>query len=614
MSCTTTIVSAKSYVASASKNKYFLTVIMNNIASNNLLKSVVVTLFIAISVFAAVTSLGSKYGGIRAGKADENYIKSTDCLACHQKHFESWDKTHHSKMTQIPSAKSVLGDFTQTFEYQGIVSKPEQSGEDFYLNFTYPNGKIERNKIKYTIGSRRIQQYTTEKDGQIIRLPVAWHIVQNRWISLSGSFFYPDERPFDASRTQWDTNCVFCHNVKAQPNLNFQTKQAKTEVAELGVACGSCHAQGAEHADKYGSPLARAFPNGDEKIVNPNKLDADKSTMICGHCHGQRVPAEENQIREIMTKGDPFDAGEDLSAIYKPIHADTKLGNLSFETRFWADGSPRLTAYEYQGLLASPCFIKTKASGHNQISGNKISCASCHTMHEGDVKGMITEEKKTNRACTQCHTQFETPTAVVEHTKHSADSKGSSCYACHMPEVVYGVMDFHKSHQISNPQPELTAKKAVPNACNQCHVDKSVNWAIEKTKQNWFGCKDMQTVADAQFNQPEGVRSLFAGDSLTRAAAAYSIEKHGDINFFAPFLVEAFAGENYPIVRYFTANSLLAAPWNLEKPDYLADSAKRTAQINAWFDKIEPAKRREIKQIADELRSKRKDIDTEIGE
>jgi predicted CXXCH cytochrome family protein len=582
--------------------------------SNNLIKSIVITLFIAVSVFAAVLSLRSNYAGIRAGKADENYINSTNCLACHQNHYNSWNKTHHSKMTQIASSKSVLADFTQTFEYQGIVAKPEQIGEDFYINLKYPNGQTERNKLKYTIGSRRIQQYATEKDGKTIRLPIAWHIEQNRWISLNGSFFYPDERPFDASRTQWDTNCVFCHNVKAQPNLNFQSKQAKPEVAELGIACGSCHAQGAEHADKYGSPIDRAFANDDSKSVNPNEIDADRSTMICGHCHGQRVPTEENRIREIMTKGDPFDAGEDLSTIYKPIHADTKLGNLSFETRFWADGSPRLTAYEYQGLLASPCFIETKSSGHNQLSGEKISCSSCHTMHEGDVKGMITEEKRTNQACTQCHTQFESPNAVAEHTKHDVNSSGSSCYACHMPEVVYGVMDFHKSHQISNPKPELTATKAVPNACNQCHVEKSVNWAIEKTKQNWFGYKDSQTVADEQFNQPEGVRSLFAGDSLSRALAAYSIKKHGDLDYFAPFLLEAFQGENYPIVRYFTANGLVATHWNLEKPDYLADSVKRTTQINAWFDKIELGKQAEVKQIADALRAKRKDSDLEIGE
>jgi predicted CXXCH cytochrome family protein len=582
--------------------------------SKNLLKSVIVTLFVVILVIAAVSVMRTTFAGIRAGKADENYIKSTNCMACHENHFDSWNKTHHSKMTQIASSKSVLADFTQTFEYQGIVAKPEQIGEDFYLNFKYPNGQTERNKIKFTIGSRRIQQYATEKDGKTIRLPIAWHIEQNRWISLNGSFFYADGQNFDQHRTQWDTNCVFCHNVKAQPNLNFQTKQAKTEVAELGIACGSCHAQGAEHADKYGSPINRAFANGDSKIVNPNKIDADRSTMICGHCHGQRVPLEENRIREIMTKGDPFDAGEDLSLIYKPIHADTKLGNLSFETRFWADGSPRLTAYEYQGMTASPCFLKTKSSGHNKLSGEKISCSSCHTMHEGDVKGMINEEKRTNQACTQCHTQFEPKNALAEHTKHDVNSSGSSCYACHMPEVVYGVMDFHKSHQISNPQPELTATKAVPNACNQCHIEKSVNWAIEKTKQNWFGYKDSQIVADEQFNQPEGVRSLFADDSLTRALASYSIKKHGDSDYFAPFLIEAFQGENYPIVRYFAANGLVANDWNLEKPDYLADSAKRKTQINAWFDKIEPAKRAEIKRIADELRAKRKDTDLEIGE
>ena len=583
----------------------------------NLLKSIVVTFFIAISVFATVTVLRPKYVGLREGKADENYLKSTDCMACHVSHFDSWDKTHHSKMTQIASTESVVGDFEKnnTLEYLGVKSKMERKGEDFFINQTYQNGKLESLKIVMTIGSRRIQQYVTEKNGQNFRLPIAWNITEKRWMSLNGSFFYPDDDNYQRHNTQWDTNCVFCHNVKAQPNYNFQTKQAKTEVSELGVACGSCHGEGAEHAEKFGSPLSRVFSGDVEKIVHPNKIDADRSTMICGHCHGQRVPEPESRIREIMTKGDPYNAGDDLSKFYLPIHQQTKIGNISFESRFWADGSPRLTAYEYQGLTNSPCFLNSKASGHaNGISGEKISCLSCHTMHDGDVKGMITEEKRTNQACTQCHTQYEKTENLTEHTKHSVDSKGSSCYSCHMPEVVYGVMDFHKTHQISNPQPSLTATKGVPNACNQCHVDKSVNWAIDATKQKWFGYKNTQTIADEQFNQPESVRGLFAGDALTRALMADAMKKHGEINWITPYLAESFATENYPIVRYFSANGLMVNNWNLAKPDYLGDVSKRNEQIRNWFGKINNKSLDEAKTDAEELRKMRNNVDIEVGE
>ncbi len=584
-------------------------------SKKTVIKIVVLIVFIAISIFAAYAMLRPKFTGIRAGKADENYIKSVDCKSCHTGHFESWDKTHHSKMTQVASSKAVVGDFTQTFEYLGVKAKMERNGEDFFINLIYPNGQTERNKIKYTIGSRRIQQYATEKDGKTIRLPIAWHIEQNRWMSLNGSFFYPDGNNFEQHRSQWDTNCVFCHNVKAQPNItNFQTLQAKTEVAEVGIACGSCHGQGAEHADQYNSIFAKFSNPKETKIVQPENIDSDKSLMICGHCHGQRTPADESKIREIMSKGDPYNAGDDLSKYYKPVHADTKIGNFSFASRFWADGSPRLTAYEYQGITASPCFINSKSDGKSEISGRKISCLSCHSMHDGDVKGMITEQMRTNQACNQCHTEFKDEQILVSHTKHDAKSAGSSCYSCHMPEVLYGVMDFHKSHQISVPKPVLTAEKDVPNACNQCHVDKSVNWAIEQTKINWQGYKDTQTVANTQFNQPAAIRNLFAGDSLTRALAAYAINKHGDINYFAPYLIESFSSENYPIVRYFVANALMKTGWNLEKPDYLADTTKRNQQIQIWLEKIEQNKLSEAKQTAENLRKLRKDVDVEVGE
>jgi predicted CXXCH cytochrome family protein len=585
--------------------------------SVSLLKSLVLTLFIVITVFATVSFLRPNYLGLRQGKADENYLKSTDCKSCHEGHFESWDKTHHSKMTQIASTESVVGDFEKSnhFEFLGVKSHMERKGEEFFINQTYPNGRTESSKIVMTIGSRRMQQYVTEKNGQNFRLPIAWNIIEQRWMSLNGSFFYPDGENYQQHKIQWDTNCVFCHNVKAQPNYNFQTKQANTEVSELGVACGSCHGEGAEHAVLYGSPLTRVFGNENSKIVNPQKISADRSTMICGHCHGQRLPEPEARIREIMTKGDPYNAGEDLSMYYSPVHQTTKIGKLSFESRFWADGSPRLTAYEYQGLTNSPCFLNSKSSGHvNGISGEKISCLSCHTMHEGDVKGMISEEKRTNQACTQCHSQYEKPIELAEHTKHSVDSKGSNCYSCHMPEVLYGVMDFHKSHQITNPQPILTVSKNVPNACNQCHVDKSANWAIEKTKQNWFGYRDTQTTANEEFDVPESVRGLFAGDALTRAMMANAMLKNGEISWITPYLAESFATENYPIVRHFAAKGLTMNDWNLAKPDYLADSVNRERQIFGWFERIDPLQRVEVKQIADKMRKLRSNIDIEVGE
>ena len=579
-----------------------------------LAKSFIITIFALFAVAAAVYGLRSSFTGTRQGKADENYIASENCRACHTDHYASWRRTHHGRMTQDISPQTVQGDFEKnnSYEYGGVTAKMERRGNEYFMSFTYPDGRGDVNKIERTVGSRRIEQYVTKRNGQYFRLPVAYDLVQARWMSLNGSFFYPDGGDFNQHTAQWDTNCVFCHNVKAQPNFDFQARAAKTEVAELGIACGACHGPGAVHADLASSPLARtqwlADESIDRKIINPQKLDTDRSMMICGHCHGQRVPNPTDRIRDIMSKGDPFDAGENLAEMYTPIDHGTKIGNVSFANRFWADGSPRLTAYEYQGITNSPCFLKGKP-------GDRINCNSCHAMHGGDVKGMIESDMRTNVACTQCHTQFVDGTALGKHTRHRVNSEGSACYSCHMPEVVYGVQTFHRTHQISDPQPQMTASQGVPNACNQCHLDKPVNWAIQKTRELWPDKYSATTVAkDTQFDQPEGIRALFAGDALTRAMIADALSRRADKIWAAPLLIEAFMNDNYPIVRYFAANGLESFGWNLAKPDYLGSDSARSQQIGLWATRQNANTESEIKKLAAELRSLRRDVDIEVGE
>jgi predicted CXXCH cytochrome family protein len=94
----------------------------------------------------------------------------------------------------------------------------------------------------------------------------------------------------------------------------------------------------------------------------------------------------------MMSEGDPYDAGKNLLEFYRPVQREDKIGSFSFAARFWEDGSPRLTAYEYQGLTRSKCYRAGKP-------GHRITCTSCHEMHGGDPRGQLTEKMKTNAAC-----------------------------------------------------------------------------------------------------------------------------------------------------------------------------------------------------------------------
>lgn len=582
--------------------------------------SLIVILLGAGLVFYAV-SAKSVYRGIRAGHADENYLKSGDCRTCHEGHYLSWARTFHSRMTQEAKPGSIQGDFERnnTLEYLGVIAQMEKKGESYTMSFNFPDGRSQTLSVDRTVGSRRIEQYLTKETGQYTRLPVAYDLVNRRWMHLNGSFFYPDSENYFQHAAQWDANCVFCHNVKAQPHMDFATRKFATEVLELGIACGACHGPGAEHADAAASLLTRLSwrvgKSEDKKIVHPQKISGERSMMICGHCHGQRIPEPIDRIQTILTKGDPFNAGDDLAVFYKSIERDSHIGDVTFASRFWNDGSPRLTAYEYQGILRSQCFIKGARS-------DRINCLTCHTMHGGDPKGQITELNRSDAPCLSCHPKFGQTSDLIAHTKHAADSSGSRCYNCHMPRVVYGIMAFHRTHEITIPQPAVTASASVPNACNQCHLEKSVNWSITQTKRLWpERYATTQPSGDRQFDLPEAPRALFAGDALTRALAAEALGGGGarqlDPLWASPFLVEAFA-DRYPIVRFFAANGLTktGVPWHLDKPDYLGPLQARESWLKSWREAttVCPADARtQARTLATRWRARR-EVDLEVGE
>jgi predicted CXXCH cytochrome family protein len=565
-------------------------------------------------VAAALTihALRPEYAVVRIGRADAGYLQSNDCRKCHEWNYKTWHATFHRTMTREAEPKTVLGDFehNNTITYEGIRAEMVRDDQHYWMKLTGADGKKQQLEIVRTVGSRRIQQYLTKNSDKWIRLPVAYDLVQRRWMHLNGSFFHPDGTSYTEHVTEWNSNCVFCHNVKAQPGFDWDKKSWNTEVAELGIACGACHGPTGEHAQRALSPVTRYRWHFHDvtappiAVTNPARLDSDRSAMICGHCHGQRIPDPSDRIRTIMSVGDPYDAGKDLRKFYKPAQQEDKVGSFSFASRFWADGSPRLTAYEYQGMTRSKCFRAGKP-------GARITCISCHEMHGADPRGQLTEEKKTNAACNQCHQEFSRPAQLVEHTKHSAESIGSLCYNCHMPQIVYGVMSAHRTHDITVPRPEETVRFDKPNACNQCHFEWSVNRAIAATKRLWPKAYASTQPGDKHFDEPEGQRALFAGDAVMRTLTVVAMTPANDVT--VPLLLEAMQ-DRYPIVRYFAANALAAHFPALPKPDYLAPAETREATLRSWYSHFTPDALSLAKEARERLSADRTETDVEVGE
>jgi predicted CXXCH cytochrome family protein len=551
----------------------------------------------ALALAAVVVTVRNPVGaippeGFERLRARAGYETSQSCAVCHRDHERSWRDTFHRTMTQGASEASVQGRFdAEPLDWLGVRSRALRDGDRFVIETPHPvTGEPTRYPILRTVGSRRMQQYLTRIGDRYVRLPVAFSMLEDRWFHLSEAFFHPDGDGFHANTSTWDVNCIFCHNVKARPGwdptatppravrehgLSVPGGTLASSVAELGIACEACHGPGEEHARRMRSPLRRyayyALDVEDPTIVNPARLDPERSVQVCAHCHGQRVPEPQDSIRGILRRGDPFTPGEELGRYYAPVVHETVIGEFAFAPRFWSDGSPRLTAYEYQGLLRSRCYTE-----------GELTCTSCHAMHEGDPRGQLRPDRPGDLMCTQCHAEYA-GAALEGHTGHEPGGAGSRCVACHMPEVVYGVMTWHPTHEIASPDPADAARHDKPDACTLCHAGRSRAWAVSRTRETWPKATSALAAPNLDLELPEIPRALLGGDVVYRALAAHRLGEaplEPEIQTLALALLGEALLDPYPNVRRTASRALTQLLVRRDLPLAHAPEAERGAWRN----------------------------------
>lgn len=528
---------------------------------------------------------------------ETGYVGSATCRTCHPDQHASWARTFHSTMTQLPSSTTVLGAFDgKAVAYGRDRARPWRDGERFRMDVPDGGNGTRTAEVALTVGSRRYQQYFERQargDGAtFVRLPILWHVALQRWLPLETVFLGPDTEGLGQHAAEWSTNCILCHNTGPRPGLLdaddpsrvTQGNRFDSHVAELGIACESCHGPGAEHASAAGNPLVR-YAGASSGILDPKDLDQERAVAVCGQCHGARLPDPPRRAREWFTSGPTFRPGDRLVEHVLPIRKDTPVRGGAdpelFALRFWGDGTPRLTAYEYQGVTASKCYRE-----------GTLTCQNCHAMHAGDPRGQLRPDRPGNSMCTQCHEAIARD--VPAHTHHAVDSAGSSCLACHMPRIVYGVMDIHRSHRIDVPDPARDGEAGRPHACTLCHVDKSLPWAAAAMRP-WWGEEyraPTKRFDTAPIELADAMANLFAGDAAARAVVANALG--AEVATFGPDHAAAVRswlavtmGDGWPTVRFLAQRSLLAlearAPWQLaervQRIDYLAGPARRRDDV-----------------------------------
>ncbi len=526
------------------------------------------------------------------------YVTSDGCRACHPSEYARWHGSHHRTMTQVASPETVVGDFGDVQLVHAGIGYRLRREHDAFLVDVLAGGRVRTLEVALTTGAHHQQVYwvSTGAGRALGALPFAWLVADGRWVPLDSIFVKDPEAVRASPPGEWNHTCVRCHTTHQRPRAEG-FDPIDSQVSEFGIACEACHGPAEEHVRANRDPLRRYGLHledaADPTIVHPERLDHVRSAQVCAQCHAVTLrDAEEHERWHAL--GHSYRPGDDLDATQHVVRRGQDSADLRaylaanpdfLDERFWSDGMIRVAGREYNGLVETACFQR-----------GTMSCSSCHAMHAEDGDARPMEEwaddqlrfgGDADRACVGCHAELVDGVRLTEHTHHAAGSSGSSCVNCHMPHTSYSLMKATRSHQVDSPDVAVTLRTGRPNACNLCHLDRSLGW-VARRLEDWYDAPGPTLPDD---DVAASVRWLLTGDAGQRALVAWSFgwrparEASGD-DWLAPYLAHLLE-DPYPAVRYVAARALETLPAaEGQRLDHLASDGARErmrAQVTeAW--------------------------------
>jgi tetratricopeptide (TPR) repeat protein len=405
---------------------------------------------------------------IAAHSAPPGFVDEQQCAGCHVKQSAVWRQSHHALAMQATTSASVLGDFAnRTFTGSGSSARFTRAQDNFIVSTEGRDGRTTDFPVKYVFGVAPLQQYLLElPGGKLQALSIAWDVRQRKWFHL-----YPHETitPTDPLHwTQpaqnWNFMCAECHSTDVKKNYDPGRDTYASTWFQINVGCQACHGPGSQHVQ-----WATGTRQGHTVDV-PNKgfavdLGAADSTVqieACARCHSRRSVISPH-----------YEYGKRLLDSYRPVLLD--------ETLYHADGQQQDEVYEYgsflqskmarKGLRCSDCHDPHSAKLH--VAGNAL-CATCHNAQGAALRTGIDGSGLQRK-------NYDSEA----HYFHTPGLPGSHCIECHAPAKNYMVIDARIDHSFRLPRPDLTLKIGAPNACNNCHTNKSPQWALAEIQQHY---------------------------------------------------------------------------------------------------------------------------------
>jgi len=397
------------------------------------------------------------------------------CVECHQKEYRQWKGSDHDKAMAVASDSSVVGDFRNaTFTFNGITSKFCKRDGKFFVYTEGPGGEMKEFLVSHAFGVRPLQQYLIPfENGKYQCLPIAWDTLTKKWFHMAAMVYKPEDlKPgnwlyWTNQAQNWNSMCAECHSTNLQKNFDLSTKSYNTTWSDINVNCEACHGPGSAHIEWARLPeLARPHDNNTGLIVKTSKITSRQYVESCAPCHARRSSLG------------PYDF----------THTDflsNAVPQLTVTPYYYIDGQFLEEDYEYGSFTQSKMYMKD------------VRCGDCHDPHS------LKRKFEGNALCTQCHradeyntfnhhmhkSKGETGTSFVNRSgRKLGPGDGNLCRDCHMPGRFYMGVDRRYDHSMRIPRPDLSLKLGTPNACTQCHDDKTDQWALQYVNK-WYGEK-----------------------------------------------------------------------------------------------------------------------------
>lgn len=246
-------------------------------------------------------------------------------------------------------------------------------------------------------------------------------------------------------------------------------------------------------------------------------------------------------------------------------------------------------------------------------------------MH-GDEPDMQLRPGPRDASCSECHPREELSASGTHngHGAHGHVEAPPDCLDCHMPRIVYGLLEGMISHRITSPTLEQMREDdglAQPDACTRCHVDRSRTWVRELLPglaRGELGASPRVSPDASELSRIE--LELLSGDPLVRNLAAHALARPravGDEQRRRRALLEAM-DDLYPSVRWFAWKGLRqldgeGALAGVEY-DYLAAPETRAQWSRELGERLGPPLLEGRDELRDQLASRSDDSGLWIGE